>query len=97
MRAGRSVKEIANFLPSWRVPAIVFQKDGKPSRSFSCLGRPSAQAQDNDSEMAPQAIEIAENGLGSPAWWSLRGNRSGEFGIRACTVDCSADLRLRAC
>jgi hypothetical protein len=87
---GRSagLTKIDNFLPSQKHFAIVFQNDRAALAGASHRRRgtgTSGLKAGSDSEMAPQAIEIAQNGLGDPsarARWeeeSIRANSVSVF------------------
>jgi hypothetical protein len=67
LRAGTLDKKIDNFLPGRLGVDSVFQNADKPGWRFpyAIHGAVSALRAGQDSGMAPQAIEISQNGLGN--------------------------------
>jgi hypothetical protein len=83
-RLGRSIRKLTISCPAGWDLVLFFRNADKPASDYSWATRDRASALrlESGSEMAPQAIEIAQNGLADPAarnHW--KENRSGEFPI----------------
>jgi hypothetical protein len=74
MAEGREarLRKIDNFLPSRFGSGIIFQKDRQAGWRFPGGEAASTLRTANDSGMAPQAVEIAQNGLGNGGRWLAR-------------------------